>query len=117
MQVYNKMPWRAPQGWVREYFRHYPVSFIMGLTCVVLYLGFRLDPHTGSLEAFARWGVPSTDSIRDGHLWGLVTNNFLNSNLLLVCLALTWFWDVGGFGGLGRFLEERVSRSFYIWLV
>jgi membrane associated rhomboid family serine protease len=123
MYLTDQWQQRAQQLRIYDFLRRYLVTTIITVICIVLFIGINSEPTRSFLNAYNdepsqellhalfRWGAPSTTDIRNGHLWGLITCNFLEPEPLWLFFALVWLWS------LGRFIEYRVSRLFYVWLV
>jgi membrane associated rhomboid family serine protease len=111
---------------IYDFLRRHLISTIITLICLILFIGINSEPTRGSLNAYIfgnsepsqdllhalfRWGAPPTTDIRNGHLWGLITCNLLEPEPLWFFFSLLWLWSIG------RFIEQRVSRLFYLWLI
>jgi hypothetical protein len=93
------------------YLQTHFISVILTLLLLFFFVAYHLTSDRFSPTAFISKVVPSNYEIWDGRLWGLVTNCFLEPNLLFLLFSLGWLW------GLGRFIELRVSSVFYLWVI
>jgi len=94
-----------------SYLRQYFVNIISGLLFMLFFIGLNLDSNRGSREGFSEWGVPASEEIRDGKIWGLITSNFAETNPLFLLFALGWLWR------LGTYIEGKLGSRRYAWFV
>jgi membrane associated rhomboid family serine protease len=100
-----------PQDISREeiYTRYKPlICIIISVACFIIYLGYIIDTAEYSVEKLMHWGAPG---IWDGHIWGLLTSNFLHIEFWHLIMNLYWL------NKLGKKVEFESKRSFFIVLV
>ncbi|MBO9561619.1 MAG: rhomboid family intramembrane serine protease [Niastella sp.] len=79
---------------------------------VVLFLGINLfEDKPFTWEAYRKWGAPSFTEIFEGDYWGLITSNFLHTEVWHIIFNLFWFWF------LGKKIEFESNKLFYLLLV
>jgi rhomboid protease GluP len=89
--------------------RRVPVfSGLVVAACVAVFVGHLLEPASGTLEAVSKWGYYSTNDIREGSLWGLVTSVFVHVEPWHLGFNLYWLWI------LGARLERAIGSSAWL---
>lgn len=85
-------------------------SIACGLACIVLFLGINIE-GTKDYESLLRWGAPSSAEIWSGHIWGLISTNFVHVRPMHIIFNLYWLWV------FGKKIEFEVSMPFYIGFI
>ena len=84
------------QSFELRYKRYIPIwTVIFCLTSVVLFIGINSEDSLDDWNTYKRWGAPSVYDIFNGHIWGLVTSNFVHIEFLHLFFNLYWFWIFG----------------------
>jgi membrane associated rhomboid family serine protease len=65
------------------------------LTSIVLFIGINLEDQLDSWEVYKKWGSPSSVEIFNGSYWGLITSNFLHTEIWHIAFNLYWLWIFG----------------------
>lgn len=92
--------------------RYIPVltSIICVLT-VVLFVGINLEGNLDNWEVYKKWGAPSSTDIFNGSYWGLITSNFLHTEIWHLGFNLYWFWV------FGKKIEFESTKGLYFFLI
>lgn len=81
------------------------------LTSIILFIGINLEQKSDNWEVYKRWGLPYVTDIFNGSYWGLITSNFLHTELWHIASNLYWLWI------FGKKIEFESKRSFYVLLI
>jgi GlpG protein len=81
------------------------------LISIVLFVGINFEGNLYSWEVYKKWGSPSLTDIFAGSYWGLVTSNFLHTELWHIAFNLYWLWI------FGKKIEFESSKSFFVLLI
>lgn len=87
------------------------ITILMGFISVLMFIGINLEGNAESWDAYRKWGSPTTTDIFNGHIWGLLTSNFLHVEVWHIGFNLYWIWL------LGKKIEFESSRMQYLFLV
>lgn len=87
------------------------ITIFIGLICIVLFIGINLESNINSWDTFFKWGAPSANDIWNGHIWGLITSNFLHHDFLHLIFNLYWLWI------FGDKIELQLNKLFYLFLL
>lgn len=74
------------------------IPILTGICClisVVLFVGINLEGKLDNWEAYKKWGAPSSTDIFIGSYWGLLTSNFLHTEIWHIAFNLYWLWIFG----------------------
>jgi GlpG protein len=77
----------------------------------VLFVGINFEGNLYSWEVYKKWGSPSLTDIFTGSYWGLVTSNFLHTELWHIAFNLYWLWI------FGKKIEFESSKTFFVLLI
>jgi membrane associated rhomboid family serine protease len=77
------------------------------LTSIVLFTGINLEGKLDNWEVYKKWGSPSSTEIFDGNYWGLITSNFLHTEIWHIVFNLYWLWI------FGKKIEFETSKIFF----
>jgi GlpG protein len=83
----------------------------MAIASVILFVGFNLEADVTTWEPYRKWGAPSATDIFNGSYWGLLTSNFLHTQLWHIGFNLYWLWV------FGNIIERNSKRLNYIILI
>ena len=102
-----------PQPSIDNSFKKYiPIlTAICCLTSIVLFIGINLEGKLDNLDVYKKWGSPSVTDIFSGSYWGLVTSNFLHTELWHIAFNLYWLWI------FGKKIEFESKKTFYGLLI
>jgi len=87
------------------------LTIICCLVSVVLFIGINLDGKPSDWAVYKKWGAPSAPDIFNGSYWGLITSNFLHTELWHIAFNLYWFWY------FGKKIEFESSKFYYGLLI
>jgi membrane associated rhomboid family serine protease len=93
----------------RKYF-----PFITATCCaisIVLFAGINMEGKMISWEIYKKWGAPSSLQIFEGSYWGLITSNFVHTEVWHIAFNLYWIWI------LGKKIEFESTRLYYILII
>jgi GlpG protein len=91
--------------------KYFPiVTALVCAICLVLFIGVNLDGPL-DMKVYKKWGSPSAIDIFNGDLWGLLTSNFLHTELWHIAANLYWFWR------FGKKIEFETKKAFYVFFV
>jgi membrane associated rhomboid family serine protease len=93
----------------KKYIPH--VTVICCLASLVLFIGINLEANLENWGVFKKWGAPSAFDIFDGDYWGLITSNFLHTEVWHIGFNLYWLWI------FGKKIEFESNKIFYILLI
>ncbi len=95
-----------------SYQKFMPVlTIIMGLVSIGLFIGINLESEVYDWDVYKKWGAPSSLDLFDGSYWGLVTANFLHTEIWHIALNLYWIWV---FGKKIEFESNKISYAFLV---
>lgn len=86
-------------------------TIVLCLICIGLFIGINLEGDFDSWEVYRKWGAPSAKDIFRGHYWGLLTSNFLHTEIWHIAFNLYWFWF------FGKKIEFETNRIQYLSLI
>lgn len=72
------------------------LTWLIGATCVIVFLGLSSGNATESWEAASKWGYYPSGAEWEGKYWGLVTSVFVHLELWHLAFNLYWLWLLGG---------------------
>lgn len=88
--------------------KYFPIlTAICCLTSIVLFIGINLEGKLDNWEVYRKWGSPSVTDIFNGSYWGLITSNFLHTELWHIAFNLYWLWI------FGKKIEFESKKYFY----
>ena len=88
--------------------------FLTALCClasIILFIGINLEPNIDSWDAYRKWGSPSATDIFHGSYWGLISSNFLHTELWHIAGNLYWLWI------FGKKIEFESSKGYFAILI
>lgn len=92
--------------------KHIPIlTVIVCLISIALFVGINLEGKLDNWEVYKKWGSPSSTDIFNGSYWGLISSNFLHTEIWHIGFNLYWLWF------LGKKIEFESSKSFYALLI
>jgi len=71
------------------------LTAICCLISIVLFVGINLESEPDTWEIYKKWGSPSSTDIFNGSYWGLITSNFLHTEIWHIAGNLYWLWIFG----------------------
>jgi membrane associated rhomboid family serine protease len=86
------------------------IPVLTSICCLIsigLFIGINLDVKLDEWEVYKRWGAPSSTDIFNGNYWGLITSNFLHTEIWHIAFNLYWLWI------LGKKIEFETSRMYF----
>lgn len=86
------------------------LTIIACLTSIVLFAGINFDGKLDSWDVYKKWGAPSTTDIFNGSYWGLITSNFLHTEIWHIGFNLYWLWI------FGKKIEFETGKLYYGFL-
>jgi membrane associated rhomboid family serine protease len=97
------------KGTSDTYKKYIPViTAICCLVSIVLFIGINAEPgKLDDWEIYKKWGAPSETDIFGGSYWGLITSNFLHTEIWHIGFNLYWFWI------FGKKIEFETSKLFF----
>ncbi len=87
------------------------VTAFLCLVSVILFIGINLEEEPYNWEVYKKWGSPSRTDIFSGSYWGLITSNFLHTELWHIAFNLYWLIF------LGKKIEFETNKLFYGLLI
>jgi membrane associated rhomboid family serine protease len=98
---------------INDIFKKYiPVlTSICCLISIVLFIGINLEGALDNWDVYKKWGAPSFIDIFAGNYWGLITSNFLHTEIWHIAFNLYWLWI------LGKKIEFESGRIYYGTLI
>lgn len=87
------------------------IPILTGIIClisIVLFVGIILEGNLDNWEVYKKWGSPSSNDIFNGSYWGLISSNFLHTELWHIGFNLYWLWF------FGKKIEFENKKSFYV---
>lgn len=87
------------------------ITIIIGLISVGLFVGINLESNIESWDVYRKWGAPSSTDIFNGSYWGLITSNFLHTEIWHLAFNLYWIWI------FGKKIESEINKIHYIFIV
>lgn len=86
-------------------------TIVLSLICIGLFIGINLEGNLESWDVYRKWGSPSATDIFNGYYWGLLTSNFLHTEIWHIAFNLYWFWF------FGKKVEFETNRIQYLSLI
>ncbi|AYQ32048.1 rhomboid family intramembrane serine protease [Runella sp. SP2] len=83
------------------------LTAICCLTSIVLFIGINLEEQNDNWEVYKKWGSPNVTDIFNGSYWGLITSNFLHTEIWHIAFNLYWVWF------FGKKIEFESKKIFY----
>ena len=75
---------------------HLPLlTIFFSIVCIVLFIGINLEEDLNNWESYYKWGAPTIIQLFDGAYWGLITSNFVHTDMLHIGFNLYWLWILG----------------------
>lgn len=87
------------------------LTAIMCLLSIVLFIGINLEGNLDNWEVYKKWGSPSSTDIFNGSYWGLISSNFLHTEIWHIGFNLYWLWF------FGKKIEFESTNGFYFLLI
>jgi GlpG protein len=87
------------------------LTTICGLISIVLFVGINLSGNLDNWEIYKKWGSPSVTDIFNGSYWGLITSNFLHTEVWHIAFNLYWLFV------FGTKIEFESNKLFYGLLI
>ncbi len=87
------------------------LTIICSLVSIVLFIGINLERPFDNWEIYAKWGAPSPMEIFNGSYWGLITSNFLHTEIWHIAFNLYWLVF------FGKKIEFESNKLFYGCLI
>lgn len=79
-----------------SYNRYLPIiTAICCIICITLFVGINLETNRENWDMFRKWGAPPETDIFNGDYWGLITSNFLHTEIWHIAFNLYWVWIFG----------------------
>lgn len=92
--------------------KYFPIlTVICGLISIILFVGINMEGKLDNWEIYKKWGSPSSTDIFNGSYWGLITSNFLHTELWHIGFNLYWLWI------FGKKIEYESKKTFYGLLI
>ena len=98
---------------IENAFKKY-IPIVTTACCVIsifLFLGINLEGKLDNWGVYNRWGAPNVIEIFNGSYWGLITTNFLHTQIWHIAFNLYWLWI------LGKKVEFETTKTFYILFI
>jgi membrane associated rhomboid family serine protease len=87
------------------------ITIIIGLISFGLFVGINLESSLESWDVYRKWGAPSSTDIFNGSYWGLITSNFLHTEIWHIAFNLYWIWF------FGKKIESETNKPHYVFLI
>jgi len=87
------------------------LTCIICVLCLVLFIGINLEGKLDNLDVYKKWGAPYSIDIFNGSYWGLISSNFLHTEIWHIGFNLYWIWF------LGKKIEFESTKGFYFLLI
>lgn len=92
--------------------KYHPIlTALICLTSIFLFVGINLDGKFDDWGIYKKWGSPSSTDIFNGSYWGLITSNFLHTEIWHIGFNLYWLWF------FGKKIEFESTKGFYLFLI
>ena len=78
---------------------------------IVLFVGINSGGKLDNWDVYKKWGAPSAIDIFGGSYWGLITSNFLHTEIWHLALNLYWLWH------FGKKIEFETNKALYGLLI
>lgn len=88
-----------------------PITILIFAISITLFVGINLEANLEDLYVYTKWGSPSSIEIFGGSYWGLITSNFLHTDLWHIGFNLYWTWI------FGKKIEYETTKTQYIFLI
>lgn len=100
------------QSTERTFKKYIPIiTCITVLISVILFFGINLERNLDNLEIYRKWGSPPAIDIFNGSIWGLLSSNFLHTELWHIGLNLYWLWF------FGKKIEFQNKKLYFVLLI
>lgn len=86
-------------------------TVVICLISIILFIGINLESSLDNWEVYKKWGSPSSIDIFNGSYWGLISTNFLHTEIWHIAFNLYWIWF------FGKKIEYESTKMFYALLV
>jgi GlpG protein len=93
----------------RGFFPYITASIL--LICVAIFAGINIENNPQWWLNSNHWGYFTSDDIRDGKLWGLLTNAFVHKELWHIGFNMYWLWI------FGRKIEFEKGHTRFLLIV
>lgn len=87
------------------------ITIVVGLISIGLFVGINLEGNLDSWDVYRKWGAPSSTDIFNGSYWGLITSNFLHTEIWHIAFNLYWVWI------FGKKIEFETNNIQYVFLI
>lgn len=81
------------------------------MTSLALFIGINMEGNLPAGELYKKWGAPSAMEIFGGSYWGLITSNFLHTQIWHIAFNLYWLWL------FGKKIEFETGKPYYALLL
>lgn len=71
------------------------LTIICCLASIILFIGINLEAKIEDWGIYKKWGSPPPTDIFNGDYWGLITSNFLHTEIWHIAFNLFWLWYFG----------------------
>lgn len=88
-----------------------PITILIFAISITLFVGINLEANLEDLYVYTKWGSPSAIELFGGSYWGLITSNFLHTELWHIGFNLYWIWI------FGKKIEYESSKTQYLFLI
>jgi len=94
------------------FIKYIPIlTAICCVTSIILFVGINLELSHDNWEVYKKWGSPSITDIFNGSYWGLISSNFLHTEIWHIAFNLYWLWI------LGKKIEFETNKFYYGLLI
>lgn len=87
------------------------ITLLVGFISIVLFVGINLEKTSENWDIYMKWGAPSAMDIYNGSYWGLITTNFLHTEIWHIGFNLFWIYI------FGKKIEFESTKVHYIFLI
>ena len=95
-----------------SYKKYFPIlTAICCMTSIILFIGINLEGKPDTWTVYKKWGSPSVTDIFNGSYWGLISSNFLHTELWHIAPNLYWLYI------FGKKIEFESKKTFYGLLI
>lgn len=81
------------------------------LISIILFIGINSEDNIDNWDVYKKWGAPSANDIFNGSYWGLISSNFLHTEIWHIGFNLYWLWI------FGKKIEFETNKMYYGFLV